>query len=51
MVGVAGTLVRDVIDYEVGFGFVGEIVNALFVRRQMKDSFAQRQRVLPKLLS
>ena len=51
MVGVAGTLVRDVIDYEVGFGFVGEIVNTLFVRRQMQSTFAERQKVLPKLLS
>ena len=51
MVGVAGTLVRDVIDYEVGFGFVGGVVNALFVRRQMRSTFAERQKVLPKLLS
>jgi len=51
MVGVAGTLVRDVIDYEVGFGFVGGIVNALFVRRQMQSTFAERQKILPKLLS
>lgn len=51
MVGVAGTLVRDVIDYEVGFGFVGGIVNALLVRRQMQSTFAERQKVLPKLLS
>lgn len=51
MVGIAGTLVRDVIDYKVGFGFVGGIVNALFVRRQMQSTFAERQRILPKLLS
>lgn len=49
--GVAGTLVRDVIDYEVGFGFLGAIADALFVRRQMEHTFAQRQKVLPKLLS
>ncbi len=49
--GVAGTLVRDLIDYEVGFGFFGAIVNALFVRRQMQSTFTQRQRVLAKLLS
>lgn len=49
--GVSGTQVRDVIDYEVGFGFVGAIVNALFVSRQMKSTFAQRQQVLPQLLS
>src|ERR1700687_694237 len=49
--GVAGTLVRDVIEYEVGFGFIGAIANALFVRRQMESTFAQRQKVLPNLLS
>ena len=49
--GVAGTLVCDVIEYEVGWGFLGAIANALFVRRQMEDTFAQRQELLPKLLS
>jgi ligand-binding SRPBCC domain-containing protein len=49
--GVVGTLVRDVIDYEVGFGFLGAMANALFVRRQMQSTFAQRQQTLPKLLA
>jgi ligand-binding SRPBCC domain-containing protein len=49
--GVEGTLVRDVIDYEIGFGFLGEIANAIFVRRQMQNTFAQRQQILPKLLA
>jgi ligand-binding SRPBCC domain-containing protein len=49
--GVAGTLVRDVIDYEVGFGFLGTMTNALFVRRQMQNTFAQRQQTLPELLA
>jgi len=49
--GVAGTLVRDEIEYEVGFGILGEIANAWFVRRHMQDTFAQRQRVLLKLLT
>jgi ligand-binding SRPBCC domain-containing protein len=48
--GVAGTLVRDVIDYEVGFGPLGAIVNSLFIGRQMKNTFAHRQQVLPQLL-
>jgi len=46
---VAGTLVRDVIDYEVGFGFLGAIGNG-FIRRQMENTFAQRQKTLPQLL-
>jgi len=48
---VAGTLVRDRIEYEVGFGFLGTIANAIFVRRQMQNTFLQRQQVLPRLLS
>jgi ligand-binding SRPBCC domain-containing protein len=48
---VAGTLVRDLIDYEVGFGAVGAAVNALFVRRQLEETFAQRQQTLLKLLA
>jgi ligand-binding SRPBCC domain-containing protein len=49
--GVLGTLVRDVIEYEVGFGLIGAIANVLFVRRQMESTVVQRQKVLPKLLS
>jgi ligand-binding SRPBCC domain-containing protein len=49
--GVAGTLVRDRIEYEVGSGFLGTIANALFVRRQMQNTFVQRQQALPRLLS
>jgi ligand-binding SRPBCC domain-containing protein len=49
--GVNGTSVRDVIDYEVGFGPIGAIVNALFIRRQMQSTFAARQQLLPKLLA
>ena len=49
--GVEGTLVRDVIDYDVGFGFAGAIANALFVRRQMECTFRERQKTLPQLLS
>jgi len=48
---VDGTLVRDVIDYEIGFGFLGAIANALFVRGQMERTFAQRRQTLPKLLA
>jgi ligand-binding SRPBCC domain-containing protein len=48
---VTGTLVLDVIDYEVGFGVVGAVANALFVRRQLEQTFAQRQQTLPKLLA
>ncbi len=48
--GVVGTTIRDVIDYEVGLGFLGLIADVLFVRRQMSRTFAERQRKLPELL-
>ena len=48
--GVAGTTIRDVIDYEIGFGVLGSLADALFVRRQMENTFAERQRRLPELL-
>jgi ligand-binding SRPBCC domain-containing protein len=48
--GVRGTVVRDVINYEVGFSFVGRMANTLFVCRQMENTFAHRQKTLPKLL-
>jgi len=49
--GVSGTLVRDVIDYEVGLSWLGAIADAPFIRRLMENTFAQRQIALPKLLS
>jgi ligand-binding SRPBCC domain-containing protein len=49
--GIEGTLVRDVVDYEVGFGFLGWFANLLLVERQMRGTFAARQKVLPGLLS
>lgn len=47
---VSGTVVRDIIDYEVGFGWLGSFADALFVRRQMERTFAERQQKLPQLL-
>jgi ligand-binding SRPBCC domain-containing protein len=49
--GTNGTLVRDVIEYEVGSGPLGALVNTLFIERQMRRTFAERQKALPKLLS
>ncbi len=48
--GRAGTLVRDVVAYEVGFSFLGPLVNLLFVRRMLKKMFAYRQRATEELL-
>ena len=49
--GISGTLVRDVIEYEVGFGPLGAIADSLFVAPQIRRTFAERQQKLPQLLS
>jgi ligand-binding SRPBCC domain-containing protein len=48
--GVTGTIVRDRIEYDVGFGFLGRIAQNLFVRHNLRATFAHRQRVLAGLL-
>ncbi len=45
-----GTMVRDVIEYDVGFGWLGEIAQRVFVSRQLHGTFEYRQRALEKLL-
>jgi ligand-binding SRPBCC domain-containing protein len=49
--GIGGTLVRDVIEYEVGLGPLGALGDKLFIARGICDAFAQRQKILPQLLS
>jgi ligand-binding SRPBCC domain-containing protein len=49
--GVDGTLVRDVVEYEVGFGWLGVIADYLFVRRQVRHTFAERHKRLPQLVA
>ncbi|HKS73977.1 MAG TPA: SRPBCC family protein [Terriglobales bacterium] len=48
--GVAGTLVRDVIEYEVGFGILGEVAEKTFIAREFSKTFRYRQHTLQKLL-
>lgn len=48
--GLNGTRVRDVIDYEVGFGWPGRLLQKTFIRRQLQRTFAYRQQALEKLL-
>lgn len=48
---VSGTLVRDVVEYEIGYGFLGALAQKLFVRRQLQSTFAYRQKALEKLLA
>ncbi|MGC2186554.1 MAG: hypothetical protein WA637_25025 [Terriglobales bacterium] len=47
---VKGTVIRDVIEYDVGFGWLGEVAQKIFVSRQLQQTFAYRQKALEKLL-
>ena len=49
--GVTGTVVRDVIDCELGFGWLGSLAQKLFIRRQLQRTFEYQQEALTKLLS
>lgn len=47
---ISGTTVRDIIDYDVGFGVAGKIADMLFIRRTFDRMFAYRQSALEALL-
>jgi ligand-binding SRPBCC domain-containing protein len=49
--GIAGTKVRDVITYDVGFGSLGKLADTLFIRPQMRKTFAYRQQALERMLT
>ena len=49
--GVMGSLVSDAVEYELPFGFLGDLVNAVAIKRQVASLFAYRQKMLPGLLS
>jgi ligand-binding SRPBCC domain-containing protein len=46
-----GTLVRDVIDYDAGFGPLGAVAERFFITRQLQRTFVYRQQALLKLLT
>jgi ligand-binding SRPBCC domain-containing protein len=48
--GVSGTTVRDIIEYEIAFGFVGALAQRFFVGPQLQKAFEYRQEALAKLL-
>jgi len=48
--GVAGTIVRDVIEYDVGLGPLGWAANQILVERKFQRTFAGRQDALGRLL-
>lgn len=47
---VNGTVIRDVIEYDVGLGLLGELAQKLFVGWQLQRTFAYRQKAVEKLL-
>lgn len=49
--GVKGSIVADAVEYELPFGFLGDLANALGMKRQVAYLFAYRQKMLPRLLS
>jgi ligand-binding SRPBCC domain-containing protein len=48
--GVQGTLVADHVEYALPLGPLGELANALFVKRQMAATFAYRHKATVKWL-
>jgi ligand-binding SRPBCC domain-containing protein len=48
--GVSGTIVRDAIEYDPGFGVLGNLAQKLFIARTLKQTFEYRQKTLEKLL-
>ena len=47
---IKGTVIRDVIEYDVGFGWLGKLARKVFVGRQLRQTFEYRQKALEKLL-
>jgi hypothetical protein len=45
-----GTLVRDRVEYALPFGWIGRAAHGLFVRRQLREIFDYRGKVLAQVL-
>jgi ligand-binding SRPBCC domain-containing protein len=48
--GACGTTVRDVIEYDPGFGGLGALAQRLFIAPSLKQTFEYRQKMLQDLL-
>jgi ligand-binding SRPBCC domain-containing protein len=48
--GQAGTVLRDIVEFEAGFGPFGKMGEALFIQRQLRGTFTHRQQALEPLL-
>ena len=49
--GASGTTVRDLIEYDAGFGPLGDLAKRIFVAPGLKQTFEYRQKMLEKLLT
>jgi ligand-binding SRPBCC domain-containing protein len=47
--GREGTLIRDVVEYEVGFGVMGRMLERLFFQRMLRTTFEYRKSTLEKI--
>ena len=47
--GREGTLIRDVVEYEVGFGVIGVFLEKVMFQRMMRSTFEYRKRALEKI--
>ena len=48
--GQQGTILRDIVEFEAGFGPFGKIAEALFIQRQLQGTFKHRQQALEPML-
>jgi ligand-binding SRPBCC domain-containing protein len=48
--GATGTMVRDVIKYDAGFGVLGDLAQKFFIAPNLQQTFEYRQKMLEKLL-
>lgn len=46
----SGTIVRDVIEYDAGFGVLGNLAQKVFIAPSLEQTFEYRQKMLEKLL-
>ncbi len=46
-----GSMVSDLIEYELPLGVLGDLANGLVMKRQIRALFRHRQKMLPELLA
>ena len=46
-----GVIMRDIVSYIPPFGFIGNIANKLFIRRQLKEIFDYREKVMNQMFN